>query len=472
MEKLPSLDLLTSSEKDQLILYLFSVIQKLEKKIEELEKENKELKSQINKNSQNSHKPPSSDGYKRITSIRTKSDKPSGGQEGHKGCYLRESDQPDQIIRHELKRCPKCCLDLSKEGCLQIKKAQVFDIPVLKIEVKEHQIEEKFCPNCKEFCQACLPLGIKFGVQYGANIQALIVYLRDYQLITSERLVELIEDVFNHTLSEGTLFNIEKTCYKGLENFENKLKTALKACAVLHVDETSARVMKKNHWLHVLSTRFSSYFAIHPKRGGEAIEAIHLLPHFKGILCHDHFKMYFHYGYDHALCNAHHLRELNYVFECTRHTWALDMKNLLKKIKQTKDKQQLTTATCKAFDLEYDQLLSLGYRQQVEDPHPLCKAPKETCLLKRLKNYKFASLLFMYQEDVPFDNNQAERDLRMMKVKMKISGCFRSLTGTQLFCRIRSYISTVKKNGMAVLHSLADIFNPASTDFLSSIQFS
>jgi transposase len=472
MDKLPKIDLLTSQEKDQLIIYLFSLVEKLEKKIEELEKENKELKKHIDKNSQNSHKPPSEDKFKKVNNAKPKSNKSSGGQKGHKGNCLKESDHPDQIIKYELKTCPYCSFNLSEEVSVKTKRAQVFDIPQLKLEVKEYQVEEKYCPCCQKFCSSSLPQKVQFGVQYGENIQALIVYLHTYHLIAGERLVELIEDVFKHKLSEGSLYNVEKACYKQLEPFENKLKNELKTCLVLHADETSIRMAKRNHWLHVSSTAYSSHFSTHPKRGKEAIEAINILPYFKGTLIHDHFKSYFHYGYIHGLCNAHHIRELQYVFDCTEHPWALDMQNLLKKIKKTKDDQQLTTATCKAFDLEYNQLISSGYAQYKEDPHASCKAPKESCLLKRLKDYKFSTLLFMYQEQVPFDNNQAERDLRMMKVKMKISGCFRSITGAQVFCRIRSYISTIKKNGMAVLQSLTDVFNSYSPDFLTSIRFS
>lgn len=472
MEKLPQLDLLTAEEKNQLILYLFSVIERLEKENKELKQEINELKNQINKNSQNSHQPSSQDKFKKNNPQRPKSNKSSGGQKGHKGNFLKESEHPDRIIKHELKNCPFCYFNLENEISVKIKKAQVFDIPQLKIEVEEHQIEEKYCPCCQKFCCSSLPKGVEFGPHYGKNIQALMIYLRTYHLVTSGRLVELIEDMFHHKLSEGSLYNTEKACYNGLEKFENKLKDTLKVSSLLYADETGVKVLENNHYLHVLSTRYSTFFCIHSKRGQEAIEAINILPHFKGILIHDHFKSYFHYGYEHALCNAHHLRELQYVFDCTKHRWALDMQNLLKKIKNTKDNQQLTAAKCKTFDLEYDHLIALGNIQQKEDPHPLCKAPKETCLLRRLKNYKFSTLLFMYQEQVPFDNNQAERDLRMMKVKMKISGCFRSLTGSQSFCRIRSYISTVKKNGMAVLQSLADIFIFPSQDFFESIQFS
>ncbi len=469
MKSLPNLEGLTNEQKDQLIISLFLLVQKLEKKVEELEKEVKELKNQLNKNSHNSHKPPSSDGYKKNNSEKPKSQRPSGAQRGHQGQTLRESDHPDEIIKHEVRSCPYCAFNLSDNISTRIKKAQVFDIPLLKIEVQEHQVEEKFCPGCHRFCTASLPDGIKFGVQYGTRIQALMTYLHSYQFITSQRVVEFIKDIFTHTLSEGSLFNAEKVCFRGLEHFEKKLKQALARVCVVHADETGLRVVKKNHWLHVLSTRCSSCFFIHRKRGQEAIEAMNILPHFKGIIVHDHFKPYFRYGYGHALCNAHHLRELQYIFDYTGHPWALQMQNLLKAIKKSKDQQQLTAATIKTFDVKYDEIVTLGFIQQNKRRS---RFRKEFCLLKRLKNYKFQTLLFMHQEEVPFDNNQAERDIRMMKVKMKISGCFRSTTWPNIFCRIRSYISTIKKNGMAVFQSLVDVFNPPSPTFLTSIRFS
>jgi transposase len=379
------------------------------------------------------------------------------------------SDPPDRIIKHRIKRCPHCSLSLEERDRLYWKKAQVFDIPDLKIEVEEHLIEESYCPRCKKSCSALLPQEVHFGTQYGSRIQALIVYLRDYHYLSSDRLTEFFEDVFLHSLSEGVAYLVETNCRKRLQPFEELLKGALKKSALNHADETTVRLNKKNQWLHVLSNPWSTYFSIHQKRGWEAMDEMGILPDFRGILVHDHFKSYFKYGYEHSLCNAHHLRELQAVADTTKHSWADLMQKLLKNIKETKERIKLLPANKKGFLEEYDRLIHLGYKEQKENPLP-CR-PKEICLLNRLKNYKTQTLLFMQKQEVPFDNNQAERDIRMMKLKMKISGCFRSSLSAKAFCLIRSYISTVRKNGMAVLQSLADLFCQPSPHLFLALRF-
>lgn len=476
MDQLPPLDELTSEQKDKLIIDLYALVplvKELRFKIIELENEVTELKAKLNQNSRNSHQPPSKDGFKRPKSLRPKSERPSGGQKGHIGRTLQESDRPDRQIKHLIKRCPYCYFNLEGINNLDWKKAQVFDIAELKIEVDEHLIEEKICPHCQNLCKASLPEGLKFGTQYGCRIRALATYLHNYHYVASNRVTEFFQDVFNHTLSEGTIFNAELTCFANLYDFEKLLKNALRNCSLAHADETGLIAEGKCHWLHVLSTHRSSYFYIHRKRGRDAIEEINILPHFKGTLVHDHLKIYFKYGFEHALCNAHHLRELQSVFENTSHEWAFRMQKLLIAIKKDKEACKLSVANIKAYAREYDAIIHLGYKEQKERAPPKVPShPKEICLLDRLKHYKTQTLLFMHREDVPFDNNQAERDIRMMKLKMKISGCFRSKNWTKVFCLIRSYISTIKKNGMAVFQSLIDVFNQLSPTFLSSLQFS
>lgn len=468
MEELPPLDQLTSHQKDELIIELFSLVKELKNKIIALESEIIELKAKLSSNSQNSHKPSSTDGFKRPQNHRPPSNKKSGGQTGHVGKTLEESPNPDKVVTHFIKRCPHCCYNLEEVNNLSWKKAQIFDIPELNIKVEEHLVEEKCCPNCQKICSSSLPDGIRFGVQYGPRIQALILYLRDYHYLSSDRLVEFFKDIFLHNLSEGLAHNTQIKCLAHLQGFEKQLKSALKHSPLNHADETGLRLFKKTHWLHVLSTNRLTYFYVHKKRGEEAIEEINILPYFRGILVHDHFKSYFKYGYEHALCNAHHLRELQAIIDYTGHTWAISMQHLLRKIKKTKELNELSDKAKQAFSEEYDRLINLGYWEHKE--HFLPSRPKEICLLNRLKRYKTQTLLFMYKTEVPFDNNQAERDIRMMKLKMKISGCFRSNLMAKSFCLIRSYISTIKKNGMAVFQSLVDVFHPPS-NFLASIQF-
>lgn len=486
MDQLPLLDQLSVQQKDTLILLLWEenqalkarIVQlethiiKLEEQVINLQAQVVDLTQRLNKNSKNSDQPPSKDGFKIHKNLRPTSAKPSGGQKGHIGKTLLETDRPDRQIKHLIKRCPYCYFSIEEVNEVGWKKAQVFDMAELKIEVEEHLIEEKICPHCQKLCKAALPDGLKYGTQYGPHLLSLATYLHTYHYLASNRVVEFFQDIFNHTLSEGSLFNAEVTCFTKLQDFEKLLKNALRKCEVAHADETGLRVENKIHWLHVLSTDKSSYFYIHRKRGSEALEEINILPHFKGTLVHDHFKTYFKYGYDHALCNAHHLRELQSVFERTGHTWAVDMQQLLKTIKKDKEAGRLCFASIKAYNKEYDAIIEVGYNQQKERSPPLNSRPKERCLLDRLKHYKTQTLLFMQREDVPFDNNQAERDIRMMKLKMKVSGCFRSQKGAKVFSLIRSYISTIKKNGLAVFHSLVNIFDHLSPPFLASLHFS
>jgi transposase len=306
------------------------------------------------------------------------------------------------------------------------------------------------------------------GTQYGNRILALITYLYNYHFVASGRVNEFFQDIFAHHLSEGTIFNAQNTGFASLKFFEKVLKKNLMQADVAYTDETGVRRDKKNCYLHVFSTSYSTHLAVHQKRGCQAMDEIGILPYFKGTLTHDHFRPYFRYGFDHALCNAHHLRELQGVKDTTGHSWPGKMQQLLRKIKKDKESQQLCYHSVKTYKKEYDNILSLGYKeQQIRSPP---SRPKEICLLDRLKHYKRQTLLFMTKDNVAFDNNQ--RDIRMMKVKMKVSGCFRSAKGADAFCRIRSYISTIKKNGMAVFQSLVDVFKGLSPNFLASIQFS
>lgn len=244
------------------------------------------------------------------------------------------------------------------------------------------------------------------------------------------------------------VFKGEKEVFSRLKDFEEELKEKLKGQAVLHADETSLRMESQNHWFHVLSTAELTHYFVHQKRGKKGMDDMGVLPDFNGLLSHDHWKPYFQYGCSHSLCNAHHLRELKAIFEDTYHAWANKMEALLKEIKLAKDEGRLERLIS-LFEIKYDEVINLGYTQAIElhqrGPPGKKSYPKEICLLDRLKNCKSQVLMFMYKENIPFDNNQAESDIRMMKVKMKISGYFRQKTYAQIFCRIRGYISNMKK---------------------------
>ncbi len=462
IENLPPLNQLSIEQKDALIIELFALVQTLRKEVVELKQEVADLKNKLNQNSQNSHKPPSSDGFKKPQSQREKSNKKSGGQPGHAGRTLKICDKPDQVIQYDIDICPHCLTDIKNTNPLGKKIAQVFDLPELKIEVTEHRVVEKICPNCGICCSSDLPKGVRFGLQYGNKVKSFLVYLHHYHYIASERITEFFEDVFGHSISEGMVFKGEAEVFSGLKDFEEELKEELKRQTMLHADETSLRVEGKNHWLHVLSNAELTHYFVHQKRGRKAMDEMGVLPDFNGILSHDHWKPYFQYGCDHSLCNAHHLRELKAVFEGTCHEWANKMQTLLRDIKCAKEQGKLQSLLS-SFEAKYSELINLGYQQanEVHQRGPPGKKshPKEICLLDRLRNRKNQVLMFMYRENAPFDNNQAERDIRMMKVKMKISGCFRQKIYAQIFCRIRGYISTCKKKGLAILQALAQAFN-------------
>jgi transposase len=454
IDHLPPLNQLSSEQKDELINQLLLLVKSLKYKVEDLE-------SRLNQNSQNSHKPPSSDGFKRIQKQDANPSNKGGGQLGHKGQTLKLAKDPDCIIDHFLKACPHCQTCLGKTLDIGYKTAQVFEIPEMRIQVTEHRFFEKICPCCGKSCSPPLLEGLNFGTQYGSRLKAFLVYLHHYQFIPSGRIAEFFQDIFSHTLGQPQVFKAVKDLSANLQDFENELKRQILQFQVLHGDETSVRVGGKNEWLHVASSQKLTAYFIHQLRGKKAMDQAGILPNFKNVLLHDHWKAYFQYDCEHALCNAHHLRELEAVFEGNGHEWAKAMQDLLKEIKQAKEDASLDIPL---FEHKYDAVLSEGYRQAkvLHERGPPLKVkshPKEICLLDRLKNRKRQVLMFMYKQDVPFDNNLAERDIRMMKVKMKISGCFRQRVYAQAFCRIRSYMSTCKKKGMAIFSSLLQALN-------------
>ncbi|MDI6908177.1 MAG: IS66 family transposase, partial [Thermoanaerobacterales bacterium] len=307
-------------------------------------------------------------------------------------------------------------------------------------------------------------------MQYGPRIKAIAVYWRQYQLLPYERTSELFADLFSHQLSQATLVNTNEACYEILEPVEEEIKQQVIASTVANFDETGVRTNGKGEWLHVASTEKLTFYAVHPKRGEEAINAIGILPEFQGTAVHDAWESYFKYDCDHALCNAHHLRELTGIFEQEKKEWQKEMIELLLEIKKAVDERRaeadkLDPAQIEIFEARYDQIIEKGI---AEDPPPIPedkprkrgrkKQSRAKNLLDRLKKHRRETLAFMYDFSVPFDNNQAERDIRMMKVQQKISGAFRSARGANIFCRIRGYISTLRKNSISVINALQATF--------------
>lgn len=455
-------------------------IYRLEEKIEGQDlqiqtqaKEIAKLKSQLAKNSSNSSKPPSSDGLSKPNpqSLRGKSGKNRGGQPGHKGHRLEPHPNPDAITQHLLESCAYCAHDLTDTELSGYEPRQVFDIPPIKIHVTEHQAEKKRCPRCKQTNTASFPEGVTQPTQYGVRIKALLTYMNQYQLLPYERLGELCEDVFNHHLSRGTLVNIIKSCHEKLDVFSTCLKEILKEATYLHCDESGFRVINKLHWCHVVSTKILTHYDVHAKRGKEAINAIGILGDYNGRLIHDHFKPYYQYASQHALCNAHHLRELKFVEEHFKQDWAKHMSALLLAIKKQVgihriQGEPLPQHRINTYQRCYDELLMIGIWHPDNIPKQgnsnkkqgQKKQTKAKNLIDRLRFHQHEVLAFMYDSNIPFTNNQAEQDIRMLKVKQKISGCFRSYQGAKWFARIRSYISTARKQGQNTIEVLQNAF--------------
>lgn len=432
----------------------------------------KHLEGQINTNSRNSGKPPSSDGFKRTKSLRKKSGKKSGAQKGHPGHTLKMVDHPDKVEVHRVTHCKDCGTDLPDQAKAS-ERRQVMDTPPLKLEVTEHRAEQKTCHICGAVNKAGFPEGVNQPVQYGPLIKALATYLNQYQLIPYDRVEEFFKDLFGQPFSEGSLFTANQVLYESLEGFEQEIKRHLLDSPVINCDETGARVEGKNHWLHVAGTTELTCYGIYPKRGSEAMDEMGILPLYAGIAKHDCLPPYFKYkDYINSLCNAHHLRELTWAVENLNQVWAQQMCELLLDAKAAVDEAKKNSKThleleqLTGFLSRYSSIIALGYEENPFFeiwPPPKGKRgrPKKTKprnLLERLDKYQTETLNFMFDFRIPFDNNQAERDLRMTKVKQKISGGFRSMQGAKIFCRIRGYISTVKKNSVPVLGAIRDAF--------------
>lgn len=451
---------------------VIDLVEGLLERIVHLEHRLEALENQRQKDSRNSSKPPAGDGLgKRTQSLRPKGERRSGGQSGHPGNTLEWNQQVDEVITHPVLQCQGCGEALNEVAVESWMLRQVHDLPPLRLVVSEHQAEQKRCPCCGLLNQATFPAAVNSVVQYGSGIKGLMVYLMSVQLLPSMRVCDLLREVFGCEMSEGTLYNACAQCYEELEAVEPRLKLAIQQAEVAHFDETGIRVGGKLLWLHVACTEALTYYFIHLKRGQLAMDAMGILPNFRGTSIHDGWSSYAHYTCRHGLCNAHHLRELLFVVERYKQQWADEMMSLLVEIKAQVEaataigRNALRATQIEDFEHRYQRLLeqglqdnppvSMNQEQRQSRGRPKQSPPKN--LLDRLSNQS-AVLAFMYDFRVPFDNNQAERDIRMMKLKQKISGGFRSIEGAQMFCRIRSYISTLRKQGMDVLYALKQVF--------------
>lgn len=437
------------------VLELEEQVRQLKDQVRRLEARVTELEARLAQNSSNSGRPPSSDGLGKAPprSLRGKSGRKPGGQPGHPGHTLQAVAKPDHVEVHALTHCPcgQCGgVSLLGQPVLDHERRQVFDLPALQLSVTEHQAEIKRCPVSGRKVSAAFPAGVLAPVQYGPNFRGLTLYLFNQQLLPFDRLRQTCLDLFGQPLSLGTLSATNQSAYDALAPVESAIIRGVIQAAVVHVDESGLRVAGCLHWLHVASTPELTHYGVHANRGAEAMDALGVLPHCRQWLVHDHWKPYFKYDALHALCNQHLLRELKFLDEELHETWAAELSAFLIEWKNDPlvllglDEEQFHRA-----HVRYRAILRRGRRD-----HPRrragqgrCAQDKATNLLDRLEDFDMSVLAFLIDPQVPFTNNQGEQDIRMIKVKQKISGCFRTLTGAQVFARIRGYLSTCRKQG-------------------------
>jgi transposase len=431
-----------------------------------------ELERRLGLHSRNSGKPPSSDGYGKPApkSLRGKSDRPSGGQPGHPGHRLEMRENPDHTVVHRPSVCAGCGKHLPAETRAQnMERRQVFELKAY-FEVTEHQAEAVRCQCCGAVTRGVFPDGVTAPTQYGRGTKAFAAYCDVYQMLPSERIRELVHDLTGHWLSEGTLYNLRTELAGALEPFEAEARAQLIAAPVVNYDETGLRVEGKLHWLHSASTSALTAYTVHAKRGIEGMRAAGILPTFGGVAVHDGWAPYWGFQCLHALCNGHHQRELRAVEELDQQPWAAAMRDLLSTANEavdaavSADQEHLPSELVVSLTAQYDALIAQGL-----DANPLPDPPsaprrgrpkksKARNLVERLQTHREDVLRFLHDFRVPFTNNRAEQDIRMIKVQQKISGTFRSDAAAHEFCRIRSYISTVKKQGLPVLDWLRQAF--------------
>lgn len=446
---------------------LVGVIRQLEQRVQSLE-------DQLAKKSHNSHKPPSSDGYGQggKRSLRKPSERKVGGQPGHDGHTLQVVATPDECQLHQVTHCAHCQCSLDTVCPTAYERRQVFDLPLVRLTVTEHCAEIKACPTCGLSTKADFPAGVTHTTQYGPHLQAQMVYFHQYHHLPLERTSEILGDLYGQPVSAATILAASTRVAHAVEPVVQAIRdTLIETATPVHLDETGTRVARQLQWIHVASTPHLTYLSVCPHRGRKAHADIGILPYRTATVVHDDYATYFTYAHlRHATCNVHHLRDLCFIKERYQQTWASELATLLLEIKQTVATTQqagcrrLTTTQLATFVQRYQALLDQG---EVENPTaaapPATRGkPKQSPpqnLLTRLRKHQSAILAFMTDFTIPFDNNLAERDLRMVKLKQKVAGCFRTPVGAMLFCLVRSYLATVRKHHRSVLHALAAAFS-------------
>ena len=436
-------------------------VKEQDKRIEFLEDENKRLRALLETNSSNSSKPPSTDGFQKIFNSREKSWKKPGGQKGHKGHFRQLYTEPTEIIEHKQKFCD-CGHEILHDGKFSAK--QLVDVE-LKVNVIEHRAFSGKCPFCKKKYETKLPTALVNPVTYGDNLKAMAVLLSAEGCVAVDRLNQFFHEISNGKLniSNGTIINWLKEMAGQTSEEIAKYKKELLESIVDHKDETSIDVGTSLWWFHVLSNSKTTLYHANKKRGHEADAAMGILPLFKNVLVRDHFAALLNLLCEHQECNAHILRYLKAAAELRNRTYAKELITLLvtahRETLASGKKERLSPERVKYYEKEYDRIIDAGLTE--------CRHHKEdNPLLKRMKKYRAAHLLFLSRTEVPFDNNLAERDLRMIKTKMKVSGCFRSDQGPETFAAIKSVLSTARKRKENLFEKLKTL---KSTQILAGV---
>lgn len=464
-------------------------IQELQAELQRWETGEQTPAREPHRDSHNSSLPPALDlpgakaanSIRRTRSLRRKSGLKVGGQTGHPGATLLRVERPDRVVTHSPRSCCRCAASLSGGAVTAVERRQVFDVPPVRVEVTEHRVETRRCVECGERTKAEFPRGVRAPVQYGEGVRARATYLHKYQLLPFARTSEAMKELFGCSISQGTLFTTRGRCAAKLVGAEERIKRAIREATVIGADETGLRVGGRSEWVHVTRTEALTHYGYDARRGRAATDVIGILPQFKGTCVRDGWFSYDEYRQcRHALCNAHLLRELIYVEEVSadQKPWTQPFIKLLLEIKAAAEKardagdKQMSEEQQAKFLIRYDRLLRRAARinpaprpRRKPDPAvPKFKVARGRWrspvwpLIKRLQGRRDEVLRFMTDLSVPFDNNGSERDLRMVKLQQKIGGCFRTPEGVTAFCRIRSYLSTARKQGHAMLTALERVF--------------
>lgn len=441
---------------------LKTLVKALLEKVARLEAENAELRTRLGLNSTNSHKPPSSDGYAKKTTqpgIPKADGRKNGGQVGHRGKTLTRTAHPDVLEIHLPERCCHCARPIeSNEACEIVDSRQVFDLPEPKLEVTEHRLGQITCCGVRQ--TGAYPLGVDASVQYGAGVRALVTLLSVSHSLSLERVSELCNDLFGYAINEQTLLSILARGFECAEPLVEYIKEQVLAAPVVHFDETGVRAAGKLHWAHTASTADYTYLFVHPKRGIEAIGACEsILTNYRGVAVHDFWKPYFSFqDVRHALCGSHLLRELNQLIE-NGSQWAAAMhQQLLTLYSSSRPVVPIAQTDLK---VRYQAILDQAHAEEPPpqaNPRGRPKNSKGRNLYNRFKDFKDDILRFAFEPGVPFTNNQAERDLRGIKVKLKVSGGFRTLEGGQVYARLLSVIATCRKQNVSAFTQLRGMF--------------